>query len=296
MGYHARHRADERKYRRTHLLSRLITFVILIVIVGYPFFEPFNIQVDRNTITTSELSSDIGTLSVVYVSDIHMGNYFSQSRVNELISQINALNPDLILLGGDYATDAESAVDFFKNSTKFHARYAVCAVVGDADRAGASSNLNELRAAMISAGVTPLINDVAQVRIGNGSVWIAGLDDATSGTPSLSTISAKVTEDDYVIFLSHTPSVITDALKATSSDGSTAWFDLGLFGHTHGGQAPLLGNLLGLTTDIPERYISGWLSENRTPLLISNGIGTIGLPIRVFHQPQYHVITIKYGT
>ncbi len=295
MGYHPRHRANERQYRRTHLISRLITFVILIVIVGYPFFEPFNIQVDRNTITTSSLSSDIGTLSVVYVSDIHMSNYFSQSRVNELISQINALNPDLILLGGDYATDAESAVEFFRNSTKFHARYAVCAVVGDADRAGASNNLNELRAAMISAGVTPLINDVTQVRIGNGSVWIAGVDDANSGTPSLSSVSAKVTKDDFVILMSHTPSVITDALKATSSDGSTSWFDLGLFGHTHGGQAPLLGNLLGLTTDIPERYISGWLSENRTPLLISNGIGTIGLPIRVFHQPQYHVITLKYG-
>ncbi len=295
MGYHPRHRANERQYRRTHLISRLITFVILIVIVGYPFFEPFNIQVDRNTITTSSLSSDIGTLSVVYVSDIHMSNYFSQSRVNELISQINALNPDLILLGGDYAADAESAVEFFRNSTKFHARYAVCAVVGDADRAGASNNLNELRAAMISAGVTPLINDVTQVRIGNGSVWIAGVDDANSGTPSLSSVSAKVTKDDFVILMSHTPSVITDALKATSSDGSTSWFDLGLFGHTHGGQAPLLGNLLGLTTDIPERYISGWLSENRTPLLISNGIGTIGLPIRVFHQPQYHVITLKYG-
>lgn len=295
MGYHPRHRANEKQYRRTHFLSRLITFLILLVLIGYPFFEPFNIQVDRQTLTSSDLSSDIGTLQIVYVTDIHMGNFFSQSRANELISRINAINPDLILLGGDYATDAEGAVNFFKNSTKFHARYAVCAVVGDADRAGASSNLSELRAAMVNAGVTPLINDVAQIRIGSSSVWIAGLDDASSGSPSLSALSSKVNKNDYVIFMSHTPSVISDALKATSADGSTAWFDLGLFGHTHGGQAPYLGSVLGLTTDIQDRYLSGWLNENRIPLLISNGIGTVGLPIRVFHQPQYHVITVKYG-
>ena len=290
---HSAHGARRLHMKRAVLIACLL---LLLALLCYPFVEPHFLDASYQTITSSSLSNDIGTLRIVYLSDIHMGPFFSQSRANDLISRVNALNADLILLGGDYASNADGAVQFFKESRKFSARYAVCAVIGDADRAGGNESLSELRSAMINAGVTPVINDVVQVRIGNSSVSIAGVDDAVTGHAKVADVASQVKRDDYVIFLSHTPAVISDAEVALSADGYTSWFDLALFGHTHGGQAPLLGSLLGLTSGVPNRYCFGWLSENRVPMLTSGGIGTVGLPMRLFRRPQYHVITIKAGT
>lgn len=294
MPYQARHRTGRERRRRHGCLSRVLTFILLVVLIGYPFLEPFLLETEYVTLTASDLSQDIGTLRIVYLSDIHQGPFYSQGRVAELVSRVNALNPDLILLGGDYANDSDGAIDFFKNAPAFHARYAVCAVVGNHDRTIPESNLSLLKSAMFSAGVTPLVNEVAQVRIGSGSVYIAGIDDVNNGYPDISLVAGQVKSSDYVIFLSHSPEAITDALKAETADGRRGWYDLGLFGHTHGGQVALLGQWLGIS-NVPTRYGSGWIQENRIDMLISRGVGTSVLPIRVLRRPQIHVITVKSG-
>ena len=42
--------------------------------------------------------------------------------------------------------------------------------------------------------------------------------------------------------------------------------------------------------------VSGLLLENRSWLLISRGVGTTGLPARLFCQPEIHLITVQSGT
>ena len=86
--------------------------------------------------------------------------------------------------------------------------------------------------------------------------------------------------------------MIPDAQSVADQDGRLGWFDLGLFGHTHGGQLGPLSDLLGLAEDIPSRYQKGWLTENRVNLLISRGIGTSKIPARIFCTPQIHDIDI----
>ena len=44
------------------------------------------------------------------------------------------------------------------------------------------------------------------------------------------------------------------------------------------------------------RYWRGWYEANRAYMLVSNGVGTSGLPIRLFAQPQIHLITIRHGS
>ena len=84
-------------------------------------------------------------------------------------------------------------------------------------------------------------------------------------------------------------------IRALSSDGKSNWFDLGLFGHTHGGQLPGSMNLLGIGSDVEQaRHREGWIEESRsTPMLISRGIGTSVLPIRILCSPQIHLIVIR---
>ena len=288
MAYRGRH--EHRS--RFGCLARIITFLVLVVMLIYPFAEPFMLEVENVTLTSGDLPADIGQLRIVYLSDIHQGAFFSQSRVDSLVKRINALNADLVLLGGDYAEDSDGAVAFFRSLPNIHARYGVYAIMGNHDRTVPESNLQTMQTVMIAKGITPVVNDVIPVRIGVSNIYIAGIDDVNTGWPDLSGVAARTRAEDYVIFLSHSPEVISDAHRCADMNGRRGWFDLGLFGHTHGGQIALLGQYLGIAK-VPVQYQQGWIVENRIDMLISRGVGTSVLPVRIGRRPQIHVITVK---
>ncbi|MGN0762736.1 MAG: metallophosphoesterase [Aristaeellaceae bacterium] len=288
MAYRGRH--EHRS--RFGCLARIVTFLVLVAMLIYPFAEPFMLEVENVTLTSSDLPADIGQLRIVYLSDIHQGSFFSQSRVNDLVKRINALNADLVLLGGDYAEDSDGAVAFFRTLPNIHARYGVYAIMGNHDRTVPESNLQTMQTIMIAKGITPVVNDVISVRIGVSNIYIAGIDDVNTGWPDLAGVAARTRAEDYVIFLSHSPEVIPDAHKCADMNGRRGWFDLGLFGHTHGGQIALIGQYLGIAK-VPAQYEQGWIVENRINMLISRGVGTSVLPVRIGRRPQIHVITVK---
>lgn len=291
-----RHAASEKVERSPrHPLRKVILALALLALLAWPFLEPWLLETETVALNSADLPASIGQLRLVYVSDIHEGPFYSENRVKSLVSHINACDADLVLLGGDYATDSTSAVQFFRNLPSIHARYGVYAVVGNHDRTVPETNLNQLRTAMRGAGVTPLINEVEAVRIGLDSIYLVGIDDIDNGWPELESVASQVSVSDYVVFLCHNPNVIPKALETVDKNGRINWFDLGLFGHTHGGQVPLLERLLDLN-GVPWRYESGWLKENRIDLLVSRGVGTSVLPVRFLCRPQIHLITIHSGT
>lgn len=269
----------------------IVAVVLAVLALLWPFLEPMMITTERVALSSEDLPAGIRQLRIAYVTDVHAGSLFGPGRVRDLVTRINALNADLVLLGGDYATDTVTAVEFFENLPLIYSRYGVFAVTGNHDRT-TEALLPRLRGAMQSAGIIPLVNEVHPVRVGGSTIYVAGLDDVTGGHPDLAGLSGSVSADDYVIFLCHNPSIIPRALSATDRSGRAGWFDLALFGHTHGGQVALLGSLLH-PTGVPERYARGWLRQNRIDMLVSNGVGTTGLPIRLFCPPQIHLITVR---
>ena len=288
MAYRGRHE----RHSPFGCLARIVTFLVLVAMLVYPFVEPFMLEVENVTLTSSDLPADIGQLRMVYLSDIHQGSFFSQSRVNDLVKRVNALNADLVLLGGDYAEDSDGAVAFFRSLPNIHARYGVYAIMGNHDRTVPESNLQTMQTMMIAKGITPVVNDVIPVRIGVSNIYIVGIDDVNTGWPDLSGVASRTRAEDYVIFLSHSPEIIPDAHKCADMNGKRGWFDLGLFGHTHGGQIALIGQHLGIAK-VPAQYEQGWIVENRINMLISRGVGTSVLPVRIGRRPQIHVITVK---
>ena len=271
---------------------RLLLVLFLLFALAWPFVEPFLLQTENTSLTAADLPPSIGQLRLVYVSDIHKGGLYGEKRVAALVSHINACNADIVLMGGDYAVDIEGAIEFFQSLPRIHSRYGVYAVLGNHDRTVPESKLTTLRSAMQAAGVTPLVNAVSRVRIGLSDIYIAGIDDADNGRPDLKGVASQVRTEDYVIFLSHNPNVIPDALKMKDVNGRDGWFDLGLFGHTHGGQVAVLGTLLK-DDGVPDEYTQGWFRQNRIDMLVSRGVGTSGLPVRLFCMPQLHLITVN---
>lgn len=273
-------------------IFRVIIGLVVLAILAWPFIEPFTLETESASMTSGDLPQGIGQLRIVYATDIHKGGLYTDGRLASLVSHINACNADIVLLGGDYAEDSAGAIDFFRDMPRIHSRYGVYAVLGNHDRTIPESNLNTLRSVMQSAGVTPLINVVSRVRIGMNDIFIAGIDDVDNGQPNLKSVASQVSASDYVIFLCHSPAIIPDALQAIDKDGKTGWFDLGLFGHTHGGQIALIGPFLK-DDGVPDEYTKGWFKRNRADILVSRGVGTSGLPVRLFCSPQIHLITVN---
>ncbi len=263
-------------------------------LLAYPFVEAMRLNTDEHTVRVSSLAPNLKGLRILYVSDIHFGPLYPQDRVEQLFSQINALSPDLVLFGGDYAEDTEGAIEFFENMPLLNARLGTFGVFGNHDRTD-EGLLSALTGVMNSAKVMPLNNAVASVKVGQSYLYIAGVDDYNNGFPDVRGVASQVREGDTVVFLGHSPDLLSAAFSARSQDGNTHWFDLALFGHTHGGQITLFGNpiLKRFTPEIGARYITGWREENRASILVSNGVGTSYVPMRLFAGPQIHLITLK---
>ena len=287
----ARH-MQKNRHRRVKIVLLVLFLVILVV---YPLIEARVLTTDKVILQSDDLPADANHLRIVFLSDIHWGFWYSDGDLSRLITKINSLRPDLVLFGGDYAVDHESALLFFRrlqDMPKIHARFGIYGVSGETDRGEDDQDRVLLSEAMANAGVTPLFNRVETVMIGSGRICIAGLDDVTGGKPDLKSVAGSVATDDYVIFMAHNPSVIPDAQQTRNASGSLAWFDLGLFGHTHGGQMQFFSEVLGIAEDVPDRYRSGWFTENRVDLLVSRGVGTSVFPARLFCYPQIHLIEV----
>ena len=287
----ARHLQKSRRRRRRIILAVLL----LAFLVIYPLVEAKVLTTDKVSLYSEALPADANHLRIVYLSDIHWGYWFTDGDLSSLIAKINALRPDLVLFGGDYATDHESALAFFRKiqgMTRIHARYGIFGVPGESDCGEDGQDRVLLSEAMTNAGITPLFNKAEYIQIGKGRICVAGLDDYMAGKPDLKGLVSSISGADYVIFLAHNPSVIPEAQQTRNAAGSLSWFNLGLFGHTHGGQMKLFSPLLGIADDVPARYTSGWFTENRVDLLVSNGVGTSVFPGRLLCPPQIHQIEI----
>ena len=289
---HARHVRKSRRRR----IATILVFLALLVMIVYPFMEARYLTVEKVVLQSDDLPANANHLRIVFLSDIHWGFWYSDSNLRGLVTKINSLRPDLVIFGGDYATDHESALQFFRRlqDMRIHARYGIYGVPGETDRGEDDQDRALLSEAMSNGGVTPLFNRVEYVTIGSGRFCIAGVDDVLAGKPDLQSVANSVSSTDYVILAAHNPSLITEIQQTRDSSGNLSWFDLGLFGHTHGGQMAFFSGLLGIADDVPDRYTSGWFNENRVDLLVSRGVGTSVFPARLFCPPQIHLIEVTY--
>jgi predicted MPP superfamily phosphohydrolase len=69
---------------------------------------------------------------------------------------------------------------------------------------------------------------------------------------------------------------------------------LTLAGHTHGGQVaiPLLRRPM-LPSRYGERYARGHIVEDGRHMIVSSGVGTSGLPIRLLAPPEVLALTLR---
>ena len=228
---------------------------------------------------------------MVFLTDIHRGVFFSQKRVADLVDRANALQPDLLVLGGDYVfADVDYEASCFAELARLQAPLGRFAVLGNHDYGEHDEDVSTpdqaIRAAD-SAGITLLRNEGEWVERNGGRIRIGGAADNDQDVPRLAPALGDARPEDFVLLVSHNPDF---------SEGiPPGAVDLTLSGHTHGGQVTIFGLWAPFVpSDYGQKYRTGVVANDATTVIVSNGVGTSTiLPIRLLARPQIVVVTLR---
>jgi predicted MPP superfamily phosphohydrolase len=231
-------------------------------------------------------------VTVALLTDSHMsGPDNSPARMARIVAQINGLKPDLILLGGDYIGDDKGgttydAVASIAPFSGLRAPLGIIAVLGNHDNRSKKNRTALSRpdwhAAFARIGVTMLDNDAVR----RGPLAIGGLRDVYTGKPDIpGTLSAMRALGGASVMMSHGPDVFPDLPDAAS---------LTLVGHTHCGQVALpFAGIVYVPSKYGTRYACGLYRSGEKTMIVSAGVGTSGLPLRLLSPPDIWLVTVR---
>ncbi|MBR4501902.1 MAG: metallophosphoesterase [Clostridia bacterium] len=221
--------------------------------------------------------------SVLFVSDIHYGKLLSREQFDRMTGALATLESDCVLLGGDFGEDPEDSPKCICLLAPILRGRRVIAVPGNHDICDGIYR-GALEAAVKGAGWEMPVNACVPL---TGGAALAGLDDFREGAPDAEALKRQAQGSAFVVFLCHNPDALADIVPP--------FYQLALCGHTHGGQVTLFGQPIFSSSIYRGRYLTGWKRENGADILISNGIGTSLLPVRIGATPQMIKIIFRRG-
>lgn len=257
--------------------------VLLILLAAYALTEPYFIETKEITVKNRDIPDSFNGKTIVFVSDIHYGPFFSRERVRDLVNRINALEPDIVLLGGDDVDHIETdAAPCYEELANLKAPLGKYSVPGNHEWGREKLAEQEMK----EAGITPLRNSAVWIHDGNESIRIGGVGDFWHDSQDIGPTIGEADESDYVLLLSHNPDY--------AGEIETDKIDLVLSGHTHGGQVTFFGLFAPYTNSkYGQKYRSGFAETDHTTVYVTRGVGTTFLPVRFFSRPEITVIRLQ---
>ena len=249
------------------------------------------LEVVPRTIPIKNLPDPFQGFRIAQLSDIHLEEYTEPYFLQEAVERINALQPDLVVLTGDFVSRGPRPIPFAIKTAGLCAeiltgltapqRYAI---LGNHDVAVGSQPIID---ALEAHGTPVLVDSYTPIERGDSHIWLSGAND-----PGVSTCYLDLAIPRYpnapVIFLCHEP----DFVDTVVQHPRFPLIDLMLSGHTHGGQVrlPFVGPLL--LPPMGQKYVQGIFHFGHLQLYVNRGLGTVGLPFRLNCPPEITNITL----
>ena len=268
--------------RQKHLLA--VCFILFGLFLTYSYFESRWVKITEVEIKSADIPDSFNGAKIVFISDIHLGPFLSANRLSRIVDQINGINPDIILLGGDYVFYYTKYVEpVFHEFGKLRSVYGIYAVLGNHDYYAGADLTKKM---MAKNGINSCDNQYYWVKKGNDSIKIGGVGDLWEGTQVPENTFSGLKKSDFAILLTHNP----DYLENIYTD----LIDLTLTGHTHGGQVTLFGWWAPiLPSEFGQKYRYGLIDSGKMKSYITSGIGTVTVPLRFFCRPEIVVLRLK---
>lgn len=283
--------------RRSFLLSALGATGL--TLTGMSGNSTDTLRTRKHTFSIDGLNPAFNDYRIGFLSDIHLGHFISEEWMHAALARLAAESIDLLLIGGDHIdvprANQNSAAEERQVATAILNRFVhvitsirpadgIIAVPGNHDNWSARGLVGPV---FSRHGIRYLINQTEVIRRNGAILEIVGVDDLWTGIPRLPAAaphSARVPR----IVMAHNPDFLSAVLQQ-----SEYHFNLGLAGHTHGGQICIPGGIPIMTGIQDTRLAKGVCTHGRVPILTSCGVGMVGVPLRMNCPAEVHVISLK---
>ncbi len=272
---------SQRITRRRMLQAALATAAV--GATGYPLLiEPSEFHIDRVKVDTGLPTG----LRIGALSDFHLADTISQTRVETATRLLARQNPDLIVLLGDYSTAMYATLSIHGHVetalgilSKLRAPLGVYAILGNHD---VTAGLGDIKQMIRAHRITPLINEGVVISTHGERFGLAGLADALQQKPDRVSAVRAITSGIPFLGLVHEP----DASSLLSGAA------LVLSGHSHGGQVrlPVVG--APVLPRMGRRFPWGLRRNGDTLVYTSRGVGMVPPRVRFNCPPEVTVIDV----
>lgn len=255
--------------------------------------EPRLCRVTRLDLALPRLPAAFDGFTIAFLADTHHGPSMPLSYLQRVVAMTNALEPDLVALGGDYVHRPRRWRP--GSGGRAYIRPGIAVLAGLRAREGRFAVLGnhdirvsreETSRALAEHGLTELTNAGVWLARGGARLRLCGVDDHRFGRPDLAAALAGSSASDAVVLLAHNPD-----FAETLQDPRVS---LILSGHTHGGQvvlpwfgAPLVPSRYG------QKYRAGLVQAPVAPVFVTCGVGVVAPPVRFNCRPEIALLTLR---
>ena len=260
-----------------------IILIIVAVFIVYCLIEMIrelrDFRVTKYRICSQKLNGIKREKKIIFLSDLHNRMYGEENE--RLLESIRNQHPDLILIGGDmlvYCANGNHEQKLKELPDKYEQSY------------------EEYKKALTASGIHMLENASETVKLDEVPVKLSGLEIPLGAYArfgkkelSLKEITDRIGEhgDDYQILLAHHPGYMKEYLAYGA--------DLILGGHYHGCvvQLPGIGGVISTNFTLFPKYSGGIYQEGEQTAVVSRGLGTHSVPLRLWNWPELIVLELS---
>lgn len=252
------------------------------------------------------------SLKIVALADLHACEpWMTADRIGRICEAANALQPDIVLLLGDYISSMDLRTASVPESvwanelSALSAPLGVHAIQGNHDWWGdeavqiSGSGKTMAAQALEKVGISVFENEAIRLQKDQQPFWLAGLSSQWAlkpgkrygrkrmiGLDDLDGTLSGINDNGPVLLMAHEPDIFPQVPERVS---------LTLSGHTHGGQVRLFGYSPVVPSRYGNRFAYGHIIEDGRNLVVSGGLGCSILPVRFGAPPEITVVELASG-
>lgn len=275
--------------KRERNLAGAAALSLTAVYLGIGWITAHHVAISEYSLSSPKLSGS--SVKAVLIADAHIGITLKGDSFARQISRISELEPDIVLICGDFVdddTDFDDMTDGCRALSQLSPRLGTYFVFGNHDK-GYSDYRGytgaDLAVQLEANGVTVLEDE--SVSVGDGICLIGRQDRSEEqkggSRASMEELMSNIPEGEYTIVLDHQPN--------SYDEEAAAGADLVLSGHTHGGHLFPAG-YIGLAFGAND-MVYGTERRGNTDFLVTSGISGWAIPFKTGTVSEIAVISIS---